>query len=691
MNSLRIRERVRLRVMARSLGFKATLAVASFLVMISVLLSTLFAIQVEQGQREALLHHAEEWAAVVTEAVAKGVEANDPGSLNGMLEAVERTPDILYLVVHGERGELASWRGRCSPATKARLDEEAPLDFYRTPSRRATVLRDDGIPVLDVVAPVSGAKTMSPVRPGTLGGGLERELAAVGSIRFGLDLRPSERRAEQMRTQAVVSTLIVITLGILGTLFLVGTIVGPIQELARAAHRISCGDLDVHLEPGPSDEVGVLIRSFNRMADRLRTALRRQSLWGRDLERRVREKTREIEETRKHLADIVENIGASVLVADLDGTITSANSPSEEIFGEKPQWIVGKKIDPYTCDPSRRLDSILPAVRSTGRPLVYEGERPTWAPSEGPSTRKLLVTHSLLRDAEGSPTGVLQITKDVTALKQMEERLVTSERLSAMGEMAGEIGHELNNYLMAIGGRAELIPLTLARGSNSRNLEKVKISAQLISDQVAEMRKLTDGLLQSARKESSPEDIDLNALVQSTVDLIRPQNKYDRITFRVELAKEPLPLFADPQQLRQVLLNLIGNGAEATREVRPDGGTLTIETFREGPRAGFRVTDDGPGVSGALRDRIFEPHFTTKPSGHGFGLAVCHRVVTNHGGRIAVDTAPGRGACFTVQLGIREAAPAAASPPSSRETAPALSSPLPSPGTGSPSSRCGHP
>jgi signal transduction histidine kinase len=234
----------------------------------------------------------------------------------------------------------------------------------------------------------------------------------------------------------------------------------------------------------------------------------------------------------------------------------------------------------------------------------------------------------------------------------MEQRLVDADRLSRMGEMAGEIGHELNNYLMAIGGRAELALLALDRG----NPQKARHSAELIAEQVSEMRKLTDGLLDSAKTERSPIHMDLNELVQASVEFIRPQNKFDGIKLHVSLAAGPISVFADPQQVRQILLNLLVNGADAITEHRGrQGGEIRIETFSAEDEGGFLVADTGGGIDDETRSRIFEPHFTTKDTGHGFGLAVCHRVVTNHGGRIAVESSPGSGATFAVHLPLAEA------------------------------------
>jgi PAS domain S-box-containing protein len=236
-------------------------------------------------------------------------------------------------------------------------------------------------------------------------------------------------------------------------------------------------------------------------------------------------------------------------------------------------------------------------------------------------------------------------TQDITALKAMEHRLVESERLSAMGEMAGEIGHELNNYLAAIGGRADLIPMALEQD----NLDLARKGARVVAEQIDKMRVLTDGLLESARCHRSPQETDLNDVIQRTLDLVQPQNKYDRIKFDVTLHSSAPTVYIDPQQLQQVILNLLSNGADAV-QAKEDGGRLWVESFAGGNEAMLRVRDDGSGIPPDLIARIFEPRFTTKATGHGFGLAVCHRIVTSHGGRIELESRPGEGTTFTVHF-----------------------------------------
>jgi PAS domain S-box-containing protein len=628
----------------RSLRFKATVAVASINVMISLLLATLFVLYVERIERTASSREAQSIAELFARDATAGIAAGDIAQIDEAIGSAMQSASVLYASASDLRGEIA--RRESDGAADVRsvlpvLDPTIPPAHVQVDPRR-----DGGESplVLDVVAPVLSS---SPER------------VTIGAVRVAYSLAPTMAKTRELRWRAASIALTMILLGTAGTTFLVRALIGPIQDLARATERVADGDFTTRMESPSDDELGVLTRSFNEMTLRLEKARDRQETWSREMENRVREKTREIEETRRHLMNIVENVGASVIVADLDGTVVSANSPTTKIFGIKPEWIVGRSLQEFTCDPDRRVAELRRLLEDGGT-VVYEAE---FVLDEN-RTMDLLVTHSLLRDPDGRASGILQITKDITPLKMMERRLLDSERLSAMGEMAGEIGHELNNYLTAIGGRAELIPMALERG----NHDLVRQNSTIIAEQVARMRVLTDGLLDSARKETSPIDIDLHETIERAVEFARPQNKFNDIKVSVTGPQNPMPVRADPQQITQVILNLLVNAADAILAKGNADGSIRVECFQRAGETGFRVIDDGVGIDEKTIARIFEPRFTTKKSGHGFGLAVCYRVVRDHGGEIVVDSHPGRGSTFTVTLPPRPASHASAST-ASAETA----------------------
>ncbi|BCR05721.1 hypothetical protein DESUT3_27900 [Desulfuromonas versatilis] len=229
-------------------------------------------------------------------------------------------------------------------------------------------------------------------------------------------------------------------------------------------------------------------------------------------------------------------------------------------------------------------------------------------------------------------------------LRQMQENLVRTERLAAIGQLAAGVSHEIDNPVGIILGYAELLLEEMAEGDSRR------ADVQAIIEECRRCRRITGGLLGFAR--TSPgrwEPVALNAMISQTIASLKPQKLFKGI----EVTFAPGPdwggsLMGDADQLRQVLVNLMLNAAQATG----DAGTLAVEVRRQEAWAVIEICDSGPGVPLELRERIFEPFFSTKAKGEGtgLGLSVCRRLVEEHGGKLSVGDAPGGGARFRLEL-----------------------------------------
>ena len=238
--------------------------------------------------------------------------------------------------------------------------------------------------------------------------------------------------------------------------------------------------------------------------------------------------------------------------------------------------------------------------------------------------------------------------KRYVELRNAQNMLIHNERMAAKGEMAAEIGHELRNQLSAISGRAQL----LLRDSERQSFATVPRHAQIILEQSKRMEMLSKGLMDFSSAELRIERVDVNALVQRSTEFVRSQNKFDAVEWDMRLASDIPELRADPGQLQQVLLNLFVNAGDAMLENGGSRKQISVCTRHDEPagRVIVVVTDTGSGIPLAHMRKIFEPHFTTKPEGHGFGLSTSHRILANHGGTISVESPPGRGASFTLSL-----------------------------------------
>ncbi|HEY2956001.1 MAG TPA: ATP-binding protein [Candidatus Eisenbacteria bacterium] len=243
---------------------------------------------------------------------------------------------------------------------------------------------------------------------------------------------------------------------------------------------------------------------------------------------------------------------------------------------------------------------------------------------------------------------IRESTRRQAEIRRAQQQLIHSERMAAKGEMAAEIAHEVRNLLATISARAQM----LVRDAERSFFDHVPHHAEIVLEQAGHMEALARGLVDFTRAELSIESVDLNRLVERTVELVRTQSRFEGVEWEMSLA-EPVPeLMGDPGQLQQVMINLFLNAADALHE-RANGRRVIRVTsaWDESARqVSLSVADTGPGIPAGDLGRIFEPRFTTKRSGHGFGLSTSYRIITNHGGRIVAESPPGEGATFTLTL-----------------------------------------
>jgi signal transduction histidine kinase len=244
--------------------------------------------------------------------------------------------------------------------------------------------------------------------------------------------------------------------------------------------------------------------------------------------------------------------------------------------------------------------------------------------------------------------GVFQtLVKDISELKAWEDRMLQAERLTAMGKLAGEIAHEINNPLGGIMLYANLIKEDLPDDSQARkNVEKIVRLA-------SKCRMIAKGLLNFGR--SSPkatESVDLNLVIHEMFSLIEDHKIFYKVRCVFRLDQDLSHIMADKGQIEQVVMNLMINAAEAMK----GEGEMIVETFNSPPPTRaviLRVKDTGPGIPDEIAQKIFEPFYTTKPPGRGtgLGLSITHGIVQRHGGKINVKPRQnGKGTCFEVCL-----------------------------------------
>jgi signal transduction histidine kinase/CheY-like chemotaxis protein len=257
-------------------------------------------------------------------------------------------------------------------------------------------------------------------------------------------------------------------------------------------------------------------------------------------------------------------------------------------------------------------------------------------------------TISPVRDPSGKIAHFVAVKRDVTQEVVREHQFRQMQRLEAIGRLAGGVAHDFNNLLQAMLSQTQIIR------NSFDDPRRVSSIVDELEQQVRHGAALSRQLLLFSRRETAkPERLDLNEVVGGATQLLRRLVR-ENTAFAVELADEPLPVFADRGQLDQILMNLVVNASDAM----PEGGRLVIRTGAgEGETVWLSVEDTGHGIPEEIRERIFEPFFTTKgaESGSGLGLAVVHGIVTHHSGTIRVSDRDGGGSVFRIQLPRAEA------------------------------------
>jgi len=240
------------------------------------------------------------------------------------------------------------------------------------------------------------------------------------------------------------------------------------------------------------------------------------------------------------------------------------------------------------------------------------------------------------------------IVRDITEYKRMEERLLQSERLAAVGNTVSHIAHEIKNPLAIIGGFARQLQKTPDLDEKGQHkLDIIVEEVSRLEGMIAEMRDFVK------RPPSHKEPADVEVLLDEVVDLFEDTLQEQHITLKRERTPETPTLKFDRQQIHQVLINLFKNALEAM----PRGGELTVATRVQGPNLEVSISDTGQGMTPEVKANIFTPYFTTKEKGTGLGLAICQNILEEHGGCLIADSVPGQGSTFTIQIPLEEAPP----------------------------------
>ncbi len=349
----------------------------------------------------------------------------------------------------------------------------------------------------------------------------------------------------------------------------------------------------------------------------------------------------------RYLRELLDSVPTPIAVCETATTaIVSANRAYLELLGRTadevigatqpyPWWADGEVVQPPDV---HRFQRVL--RHADGRPIPVEVELRD------------------VRDADGRATTQLAVVSDLTEQRRFQQQLVQSGKLAAIGQLSAGVAHEINNPLFAILGLVEFLIRDAQPGTKSHD------RLQLIQQTALEIKEIVRALLDFARESSDERRVvALDEVVRETVVLVRRTSANKGIEIEESFSGGPFLVHGSPNQLKQVLLNLLANA----RQAMPGGGTIRIHVEDDGVHVLATVTDEGNGIAPELLQRVFEPFFTTRrdEGGTGLGLSISVGIAEGHGGSLTASTEDGRGASLTLRLPRHAGGPDEAGTPES--------------------------
>lgn len=438
-------------------------------------------------------------------------------------------------------------------------------------------------------------------------------------------------RAGYIITLFLIATVIVFFAYWMG-IYLSNSMTRPLHELVDATRAVAGGNLDFHLEAASVDEIGMLVNSFNLMTEDLRA--KQQALNSSNAE--LFRINQEIEQRRRYMEIVLENVAAGVISVDRHGTVTTINKSAEKLLSINTGTLIGKNFRDVL------QDAHLEIVKDTLRDLMQNRQNTVnrQIVLDVRGNRLALHLHlTMLRDEAGAFLGTVLVLDDLTQVMKVQ-------RMAAWREVARRIAHEIKNPLTPIQLSAQrLRKRYLSRFSDDEQVFD-ECTAMIIKS-VDEIKTLVNEFSNFARMPTiQPEDNDLNSIIRETLALYQEAHRGVHFLF---MPDDRLPqLKVDRDQIRRVVINLLENSIAAMNE---EGSIIISSSFDpELKLASFTIADNGPGITTEDKPHLFEPYFSTKKSGTGLGLAIVSSIVTDHNGFVRVRDNQPHGACFVVEL-----------------------------------------
>ncbi|MRR12180.1 PAS domain-containing protein, partial [bacterium] len=341
---------------------------------------------------------------------------------------------------------------------------------------------------------------------------------------------------------------------------------------------------------------------------------------------------------QEYTQSILRSITSGVLTVGPDGSVLTANLAAERMLGMREEDMVPRKLSVLFRDDGGLQSALDRIVHGRTPKLVTDVQ----AQTRGGRTLHARVAMARMRDLGGREFGAVVTMEDVSEVKALTDQLIRADRLAAMGELTAGVAHEVRNPLGIIRASVQLVE---DAGSDRA---RVAEATRVIKQEIDRLDRVIKALLDFGRP-SHPtlRPIDIEDVVADVVLFTRQFAGQSQVEIETEYSAGIPLVSADPDQLKQVFVNLVSNAVQA---METTGGVIRIRVWDDDAFVFVSVSDTGPGIPPDTLAKVFDPFFSTKDSGTGLGLTIVHRIIDQHGGRIEVQSTPSTGTTFTVAL-----------------------------------------
>ncbi len=627
----------------RSRTLAQSFAIATTFLVFVIISTTMLVVQsrVEGTLREGLEARGMSIARSIGAVATPSLLAYNYPALQIAADGAVGDTGLVYVLIHDKEGAVAGIAGR--PAATALLS--LPLAFVPKMANASQRTVSDGSGgnerVLEVMVPVRVEGVDEP----------------WGAVRVGLSYETVNAQLRRIVGHLVGLGLTLAVGAIAAGIWVSRKITAPLRRLAKGTEALSSGDMNHRIPVTGAREFADLARAFNVMMDRVQEKAKESAEFqsaleslNATLEEQVMERTCALEESEAQYKTLVEHSPDAILIVQ-GKRVRFVNRAFEETFGVTMEEARGPGFD---------LDRIFDPTSSA----LVRGRIEGWL--RGETTGAIEVQgkdaggkphHLELRGSRieyrGEPAAECLLI-DTTEARRLRDRLAETEKLRALGELAGGVAHDFNNLLGAILGRAQLLRRRSFDPEVDRDLTVIEKAAQDGRETIRRIQEFS-----RVRRDRKFVSVDLCEVIRDSLEITKSRWKSEaerrNVAFNVSFDGEEVPpVLGNAAELREVLTNLILNAVDAM----PQGGKLRLACRRNGDHVVAEVRDTGVGMTEEIRRQLFDPFFTTKGTrGMGLGLSVVYGIVTRHEGRIDVQTALGKGTTFTLEFPVAEVVP----------------------------------